>query len=479
MRKLLLVLTLTSLPILSFCQINDNTKTIIDNYLKEAAEINEIPGLAVAVVKKGKTVYEKYYGKSSFEENGPIDKKSIFRLYSTTKLISTVGLFQLVEKGQLSLEDNISKYLDGLPKEWQQVKVKNLITHSSGLPDVVKFEDIPYSLAEHEKWVRLYQKPIVFEAGDHYDYNQTNYLLVTKIIEKISGLTFEDYIIKNQFSSVAGGVIFAANDSEFIRNRVAHYRFSHKGKKYEKVTVLADHGKIHNSGSGLNITLSEFVAWNKRLDDNALLKPATKSLMWSQFQFKSKEDKFLYGWGIYGEKRRESFGFSGGYMTAFRKFVKNDLTIIFLSNGYKHYNVEEQVIDHIAGVVNKQLVDNGLLAYEEITADFYQNDFGKAAQNFNSIKKQNPTRNFENRLLAIGYNLMNNENSIEAIKVFELNARENQKSANAYDCLAEAYFANKQLEVAKQNYKKSLELYPGNTNATDMINKIDEMLKQK
>ncbi|MFV5701885.1 tetratricopeptide repeat protein [Flavobacterium sp. XS2P12] len=165
-------------------------------------------------------------------------------------------------------------------------------------------------------------------------------------------------------------------------------------------------------------------------------------------------------------------------MTAFRKFIDNDLTIIFLSNGYKNYNVEEQVIDHIAGIVDEKLLDSNLLADEKITSDFYKNDFEKAVKNYDTIKNQNPTRNFENRLITIGYNLMNNENLKDAIKVFEFNVKENPNSSNAYDCVAEAYFANGQLELSKQNYQKSFDMYSGNTNAKDMVNKIDEMLKK-
>ena len=149
MKKPILIISFLFLNISSFGQkensLTGNFKQKIDNYIKEIIEINEIPGLAIAVVKNGKIIYEQNYGKSSIQENTFVDKKSIFRLYSTTKLISAVGVFQLIEKDKLSLEDKISKYLDNLPNEWQEVKIKNLLTHSSGLPDIVKFDDIPYS----------------------------------------------------------------------------------------------------------------------------------------------------------------------------------------------------------------------------------------------------------------------------------------------------------------------------------------------
>ena len=481
MKKPILIISLFCLTISCFSQnaksSKNNLKQKIDNYLKETIETNEIPGSAVAVIKDGKVIYKQYFGKGSIEENKIIDEKSIFRLYSTTKLITVVAVFQLIEKEKLSLEDNISKYLDTLPKEWQEVKIKNLLTHSSGLPDIVKFEDIPYSLEENEKLKRLYQKLMEFKVGNHFSYNQTNYILLSKIIEKITGLTFDEYVMKNQFPTTKSGVVFSANSSEFVKNRVVHHNFNFKTNKYERFN--ADHGKIHNSGSGLNISLKEFIDWNERLDKNILLNSKTKVEMWNSFEFENKQDKFLYGWGIYETNKIKSIGFSGGYLTAFRKFTNNNLTIIFLSNGYKNYHIEDQVINHIAGIVDEKLMDSTLLAEEEITPVFFKNDIIKAEQKYHKIKSKNPKLNFENRLLTIGYDLIHIENLIDAIKVFELNAKENPQSANAFDCLAESYFLNGQLELSKQNYQKSYDISSENTNAKDMVEKINEMLKKK
>jgi Beta-lactamase len=475
------ILILFSLTISSFSQkvksSKNEVKQKIDNYVKEIIGINEIPGLAIAVIKNGKIIYEKNYGKSSIEENTIVDEKSIFRLYSTTKLITAVAVFQLIEKEKLSLEDNISKYLNNLPKEWQEIKIKNLITHSSGLPDIVKFEDIPYSLDENEKWKRLYLKPIEFKIGGYYSYNQTNYALLSKIIEKITGFSFDEYVMKNQFPTTKNGVVFSANSSEFIKNRVVCHNFNFKTKKYERFN--SDHGKIHNSGSGLNISLKEFINWNESLDENILINSKTKTAMWSLFEFKNKQDKFSYGWAVYETNKIKSFGFSGGYLTSFRKFINNDLTIIFLSNGFKNYHIEDQVINHVAGIVDEKLIDNFLLAEEEITPAFFKNNIIKAEQIYHKIKSKNPKLNYENKLLTIGYDLIHIENLKDAIKVFELNAKENPQSANAFDCLAESYYLNGQLELSKLNYQKSFDLSSENTNAKVMVDKIEQMLKKK
>src|SRR6187402_2230368 len=99
---------------LSFSQNKEgkSTQEKIDQYIKNVIEINEIPGVALAVVKDGKVIYEKYFGKANLEENKAVDKNTAFKIFSTTKLITSVGVFQLIETGKLSLEDPISKYLE-------------------------------------------------------------------------------------------------------------------------------------------------------------------------------------------------------------------------------------------------------------------------------------------------------------------------------------------------------------------------------
>ena len=457
--------------------VNQNEiKQKIDSYINEVIKINEIPGVALAVIKDGKVIYEKYFGKASFEDNKPVDKNTAFKIFSTTKLITNVGIFQLIEKGKLSLEDPISKYLDNLPKEWQSIKVKNLLTHSSGLPNIVMFQDIPITLSYNEKIAILSKKPMEFATGSEYNYNQTNYLFLTKIIEKITGLSFEEYIMQNQFSGVKSGVYFSSNFGESVPNSTFRYNYNSKTKEYIKQT--SNSGADLHSANGLNITLQEFIRWNENLDKDTFLKKETKYSMWEPFKYTNSTQNFGYGWDFYPVNKIISYGFTGGNETAFRKFTKNNLTIIFLSNGHKYGNlyVQSQVINHVAGIIDKTLIDDYLLADEKVTQDFLKLDFTKAEQNYLALKKNHPEWKFEDRLNAIGYTLMNYERVNDAIKVFELNTKENPKSGNAFDSLAESYFNNGQIETSKQAYQKALELSPENANAKEMLAKIDKLL---
>lgn len=477
MKNITVVIYLLLFHNFSFSQTNNEIKQNIDFYLKQVQSINQIPGLAVGVVKNGKIIYEGYYGKSSIETNSFVNKNTLFGIFSTTKLVSTVGVFQLIEKNKLNLDDKILQYIDSLPKEWREIKIKNLLTHSSGLPDVVRFDDIPYTLSDREKLQKLSQKPMQFETGNQFRYNQTNYWLLTIIIEKITGKSFDNYILENQFPLAKTNVVFSSDRNEVIKNRANKYDYNSKLKKYDR-NIINDGTRAH-SGNGLNITLSELIEWNEKLDKNILLKKETKAIMWAQFDFKNHKDKFLYGWGQYPVNNTVSYGFSGGNVTAFRKFINNDMTIIFLSNGYKYFDIQDQVINHIAGIVDKKLIDTYLLAEEKITSDFLNSTFQKAKENYLAIKIKNPNSNFENKLNNIGYALIKDDRINDAIKVFELNTIENPKSGNAFDSLAEGFYLIGEYKISKQYYEKSLKLNSENLNAKEMILKIDKLLNIK
>ena len=256
---------------LSFSQKNEGRliEQKIDTYIKEVIQINDIPGVALGVVKNGKVIYEKYFGKASLEDHKAVDKNTAFKLFSTTKLVTNIGVFQLIEKGKLSLEDPISKYIGNLPKEWQTIQIKNLLSHSSGLPNIVMFEDIKITMPFDEKMAILSQKPMEFVTGNEYSYNQTNYLFLTKIIEKITGLTFEDYILQNQFPAIQSGVYFSSNFGENFPNSAPRYNYDIKTKSYTK--SASNFGFDAHSANGLNITLQHFIQWNENLDKDVYL----------------------------------------------------------------------------------------------------------------------------------------------------------------------------------------------------------------
>lgn len=405
MNKVLFIF-LAFLSFSAFAQHNDKQKIgiskSVDNYLKVVIKVNEVPGLAVGIIKNNKIIFQQYYGIGIIEDDKKVDSNSLFRIYSTTKLISTVCIFQLIEKGQLSLEDKISKHINNLPTEWQDVKIKNLLSHSSGIPDIVRFDDISVNATNSEVIERLSKEKMEFQTGDHYSYNQTNFLLLTMIIEKISGQTFEDFVLENQFSNSQNEVLFSSNSNERIPNRVQKYNYNETKKQYEKSTHIG--GLRAHSANGIAITLPAFLQWSINLNKNVFLKENTKKMMWKLFPFNNKQDIFGYGWEVNNMNNILSAGFSGGNVSAYKIFPDNNVSIILMYNGYKYpsFPIQYQVINHIAQLIDPKLADPFLLSEEANNKDIvtqpkitkenygYRIEKDKVIFSYKQNKNQNP-----------------------------------------------------------------------------------------
>ncbi|PKF74207.1 serine hydrolase [Chryseobacterium sp. PMSZPI] len=366
MKPIIFAIIFLKFSLVGYAQTANQSKAI-DSYVKKVIQINEIPGMAVGIVKNNKITFQKYYGRETLESDQKVNPNTMFRIYSTTKLMSNVGLFKLIEEGKISLEDKISKHLDHLPKEWEKVQVKNLLSHSSGLPNWIIYEDIPVNATNDEVVQRLSKEKMEFETGSEYRYNQTNYLLISMIIEKLTSEKFEDYILKNQFSDAKNQVVFSSNSIEEIPNRVVKYIYNKKTNQYDKSTFVE--GRKSHSANGLAITLPAFLQWSIHLSQYDFLKPETQQLMWKPFEYKNKNIVFTHGWDMKNFNNIKSYSFSGGNVSAYRIFPDNNMAIIVMYNGYKEFPVFFPMINQIAGIMDKNLLNPYMVAEEYIMSE--------------------------------------------------------------------------------------------------------------
>ncbi len=456
-----LIISLTAILSFSILTAQEQTKTTkessakIDQYLTEVTTKYSMPGIAVAVIKNGKIIHRNNYGKANIENDVPVSDKSVFRIYSLTKTIIVTGVFQLIEQNKLALEDPISKYFPDLPATWNSVQVKHLVSHSSGLPDIVNYEQLP----ENEAKAKVFADAIQFEKGEKYEYNQTNFWLLQKIIESISKQNIETFIIENQFGSQADNkdIFFSTDSRDIFANRVTPYNNFSGGKMQIR---LSNNGSYLNSCNGINITMAEFIKWDSKFNENKLINEKTKNTMWTLFPFTKTDYKFTLGWDERNINGHISYGFSGGRRAAYRNFPKDNLSIIFLANGIGSDANVEDIINHIANIVDSDIIDYGFVAYETLMKSAQENVSG-LKNTFATLKKdpKYANVNLEEHLNRIGYVLLYHDQKVpEAVSVFSLNAKEYPKSSNVYDSLAEAYEVNKDLKNALLSYTKAAEL---------------------
>lgn len=449
--------------------------TAIDSYLKKQKNIHEIPGFALAVIKNDETIYKGYFGVENIKTKKQVDSETIFPVFSVTKLIAATTIFKLIEEGKLTLEDTIGQYINNLPVAWQTITVANLLTHSSGLPD---FFSNNKELTDEDMFLLIKQKELLFAKGSQWKYTQTNYWFLAKIIHKITNVPFDTYVLNTQFKNAKKPVFFSMDFKNRVNNRVLEYMYNNETHKQESDEVLFA-GKRGDAAGGLNISLDDFILWNQNFDKNSFIKTATKEKMWQPFKYNNPEDEFLHGWGLYELNNTKSYGFTGGLKTGFRKFVKNDMTIIFLSNGFKYYPMHNIIIDHVAGMVDERLLDKGSLVNEKLANIFLKETTENALIEFKKIKTENPSTNLEGTLNRIGYVFLRNKSIEKAIAVFKLNTQEYPTSGNVFDSLGEGYFTAKMYKLSKENYQKSLVLDSKNGNATMMLEKIEKLITKK
>ena len=265
----------------------------IDQYVERVMSRQGIPGLALAIIQDGKTLHQKNYGYANLEHQVPMSDQSIFRVYSLTKPIVVVGVFQLIEEGKLDLEDEVSKYVADLPEAWQAIKIKHLLSHSSGLPDMAPIPEFQ-DLTEEEAVAKVFAQACRFKPGQRYDYNQTGFWLLKEVVERIVGKDLATWISERQFPSPCDTAFFSSDSRDIVLHRTTPYF------PFTKGTMTIDHpylqGTYAHAMNGLNITLNEFIKWDEALHNNSWIKPETKHQMWQEYDYSQSDKVFTYGW---------------------------------------------------------------------------------------------------------------------------------------------------------------------------------------
>src|SRR5215510_3756511 len=166
MRVFLLVLLTLSMASCLQAQAQQKTKdkpypSNVDTYLRSQMQKRRIPGLQIAVVRHGKIVKLSAYGLANVQDSIPTTNQTLFTINSITKAFTGVAMMQLVEAGKLDLAAPISRYLDNLPAAWQAVTIRQLLTHTSGLPSIYDDNDrIVSDGGEAAVWAKLQTMPI-------------------------------------------------------------------------------------------------------------------------------------------------------------------------------------------------------------------------------------------------------------------------------------------------------------------------------
>jgi len=459
---------------LSAQQTNPSVDEIINREMKE----RKIPGLQLAVVQNGKIVLSNSYGIANLQNNIPVRNATIFPINSNTKIFTGVAVMQLVEQGKIKLNDPINIYLDDLPADWQKITIDQLLTHISGLPEILQLLDpmtgnIGLLKTEAAIWEKLKTLPLEFKTGEQFSYNQTNYYLLGKIIEKLTKKPFTTYFETNQFRIAHLKNTIFGDSRDIIPNYAPSYRYNSffDGKKGEtKLTnTYSEFPDFVRTGSGLNSTSEDIANWIIALQNGRLFqKSSTLNMMWSPSTFNDgTPTNWARGWGITKHRKsHKAVGMSGGNRSAVMVYPEDNLAIIVLTN--LAGSSPEDFIEEIAGCYNQDIVKADPLTY--LRKNLREKGFDKAIEFVKKEQKANPEFDpKEDELNSWAYRMMSNNQQKEAFEIFRLNVHLFPKSWNVYDSYGEILLKMGDRNKAIEMYRKSIDLNPNNENGKKIL----------
>jgi CubicO group peptidase (beta-lactamase class C family) len=302
----------------------------IDDYVKAEMQRQQIPGVSIAVIKDGKIVKAEGYGLANVELNVPARPETVFKIGSVSKQFLATGIMLLIQDGKISLDDKISKFLDGTPDTWKEITIRHLLTHTSGIVREAPGFD-PLKIQNDADVIKTaYPLPLRFAPGEKYEYCNVGYFSLAEIIRKVSGKPWGDFLNERVFTPLDMNATRTTSMTDLVQNRANGY-FRKDGKVQNASIYFA----LRPSGAFLS-TVLDLAKWDAALYTEKILKASIRDQMWVPTKL-NNGTSFPYGFGweldtIAGHRLIAHGGSLPGFRSSFMRFVDDKLSVVVLAN---------------------------------------------------------------------------------------------------------------------------------------------------
>ena len=306
----------------------------IDQLLNEKFKSNT-SGATVLITQKGKTIYRKAFGLANLELGIKMKPENVFEIGSMTKQFTAVSILMLVEQGKISLQDEITKFIPDYPTHGQKITVHHLLNHTSGIKSYTKIRKL-FKVARNDmkplELIKFFRnEPVDFNPGEKYKYNNSGYIVLGYIIEKISGLSYAEYIQQNIFDKLNMTNSTYANHRKLIKNRASGY---HDRKGYQNAMFISY--TLPYAAGALMSTIDDMNLWQQALTKNTLLKKETLQKAYRNYTLNNGEKiNYGYGWNIKTINSEISYEHGGsifGFKSMGIYIPSKDIYVVTLTN---------------------------------------------------------------------------------------------------------------------------------------------------
>ena len=330
MRSFLAILLL--LPLITNAQSTPASDTLIHELVKPDG-----PGAAWLVAKDGAVIARGARGMADLEKQEQLTPEHVFRIGSITKQFTAVAILQLVEAGKLKLNDPITKYVDGAPATWSKITVQHLLAHTSGIKSYTGMD--AFDPATQQKRVTAAElleffknEPLEFEPGTKWDYNNSGYVLLGMILEKVSGRSYGDYVEEEIFQKLGmRNSSYGRDDVKVDRHATGYMKVDEKWDVPSPLSMTWPY-----AAGALLSTVDDLYAWNTavmngKLIGKDLLQQAHTELVLPD----GDSTRYGFGWSLsrlQGSRTIEHGGGINGFVTNAIYLPEEEVYAVVLTN---------------------------------------------------------------------------------------------------------------------------------------------------
>lgn len=294
-----------------------------------------IPGISLGIIQDGQIVHARGYGYSNVEHQVPVKLKTMFQSGSVGKQFTAMAIMILVERGKLELESKINSYFMGTPIEWNNITVRHLLTHTSGMTDYPDNFNFRADYTEDELYEIIKTIPLAFQPGEQWAYSNIGYVMLGILIGRVTNQFYGEFLKENVFNPLGMTTARVISETDIIFNRASGYIIIDGELKNQlwvspTLNTLAD--------GALYLTVYDMIKWDAGLYGNSLLKNATSfDEMWTPVKL-NNGITFPYGFGwclretANGIPIMEHGGVWQGFQCMIIRVPNEKLMITFFSN---------------------------------------------------------------------------------------------------------------------------------------------------
>lgn len=328
--------------------------------LEKLVNENSVIGATGGYTINGETVWQSAVGYSDRKSQAAFSPTTVTRLASIAKSMTAIAVMQLVEQNLIDLDTPIQTYIPDYPKhEKTQITTRHLLSHTSGIGGYKNGKEAETT----KEYASLYdaldlfkERELLFEPGTRYSYTTYGYTVLGVIVERASGMTFEDYMTKNIWEKAGMMNTGVEKYGQNQPNQSSLYHRNSKGK-----TRDAKENNLSNRipGGGVYTTLEDMFKFGNAVIDNALVKESTMNLMREHHSLEKERNGYGFGWFLYNPKPNEGaiIGHSGeqtGSCTQLVIVPKLKMVVVILTNTARTYEFVTPATFNLFSIANEK-----------------------------------------------------------------------------------------------------------------------------